>query len=333
VNWRQVFNNFENTKIGIIGDVMLDRYIMGDVTRVSPEAPVPIVKFRKEFNCIGGAANVALNITALGAKPILFSLIGNDKNGKLFSNELISKGMDMDGIVTTNSRVTTTKQRVIGNNQQLLRIDDEDDSDIDSDTEKILLEKVEEAIVNKKIDALILQDYNKGILTKSVIHKTLDLCNKGGIPTFVDPKLNNFLEYKNVTFFKPNLKELAEGLQVYIDKTSPHMDVEQAEQKLRAQLGNKFTLTTMSEHGMLLLGDKVNSSIAAHTRKISDVSGAGDTVIATLATAFASGTNEIVASELANLAGGIVCESVGVVAIDKDNLLEEAQNNLNDVLR
>ncbi|MEZ5194940.1 MAG: bifunctional ADP-heptose synthase [Bacteroidales bacterium] len=216
-DYTKLFDSFSDLTVLIIGDVMVDSYLWGGVERISPEAPVPIVSVKKRENRLGGAANVALNIKSLGAKPILFSVIGNDQKGNEFIGLLEEQQMDTSGIIISNDRITTTKFRVIGNKVQLLRVDEEIDSELNEKDQKALFDRFEDLIGRHKIDVIIFQDYDKGVISEDVIHWVIARANELGIPVSVDPKKRNFGFYTNVTLFKPNLKELKEGLSIEFD--------------------------------------------------------------------------------------------------------------------
>ncbi len=321
MNFNQIVSDFTNKRILVIGDVMIDAYMLGSVNRVSPEAPVPIVSLKKEEERLGGAANVAINLVALGAQVTLCSVVGNDKSGLLLLDLLEEHSISDKGIVLSNKRTTTVKTRVIGNNQHLIRIDAEETDDITKSEEEILLAKVE-SILLEGIDAIIFEDYNKGVLTERVIKDVVKLANEKQIITTVDPKHKNFYAYKNVTLFKPNLKELKEGVNKQF--TFQDFDLfEEAIQFLERQLNNQISFVTLSEHGVFIKDAKTNHHIPAHIRNIADVSGAGDTVIAVATLCLTSGLSIKEVAEIANLAGGLVCEKSGVVSIDKDQLIKE----------
>ena len=323
----KIFEGFSQLKIAVVGDVMIDSYILGHVTRISPEAPVPIINLDKKEDRLGGAANVALNLVALGVKTEMISVIGEDEAGETLKSLFKLNEIGDSGLVATKDRKTTIKTRVIGNHQHLLRVDNEQTDDIPENLEKVLLEKVQKAI-DSGINALILEDYNKGILTKNVIHSIIDLCNKNNVLTSVDPKKKNFLEYQNVSFFKPNLKEIKEGLNIQINMNNLD-DLQLAVEKLENILHNTISFVTLSEHGVFIKNKSESFHIKAHLRDIADVSGAGDTVIATATACLALGLPLYEIAEISNLAGGIVCEQSGVVAIDKLSLLKECQKNRN----
>jgi rfaE bifunctional protein kinase chain/domain len=318
-----LFETFKTKKIIVLGDVMLDAYIIGNVTRISPEAPVPIVNFDKSEQRLGGAANVALNLSALEATAIVCSVIGNDQDGENLINLLKENAISADGIVRSQNRKTTVKTRVLGNNQQLLRIDSEQTNDISTEEELELLEKIEN-LIEQGIDALIFEDYNKGTLSANLIAKVIELCVKNNIPTTVDPKKTNFFAYKGVTLFKPNLKELKEGLNVNFSMTDKAA-FENAVDELRIKLNHKITFITLSEHGVFIKNEVRKKMVPAHVRTIADVSGAGDTVISLATLCLCSDLEIEDIAEISNLAGGLVCEKTGVVSIDKNELLQELQ--------
>lgn len=316
-----LFEKFKSKRIAIIGDVMLDAYIIGSVTRISPEAPVPIVGLSKKENRLGGAANVALNIVSLGAEAIICSVIGQDLEGNELVEILEKEGVSYKGLVQSSNRKTTVKTRIIGNNQQLLRVDSEQTNNISQEEEEKLILKVKE-LMEGGIDAIIFEDYNKGVLTPYIIEQILNLSKLHNIPTTVDPKKDNFFAYKGVTLFKPNLKELKEGLNVSFS-IQDKIAFEEAVAQLESILNNKNTFITLSEHGVFIKSSSTKHYISAHIRTIADVSGAGDTVIsvATLCLTVGLPIDEIAA--YANLAGGLVCEKSGVVSIEKEQLIAE----------
>jgi rfaE bifunctional protein kinase chain/domain len=319
----QLFKNFEGLNILIIGDVMIDSYYWGKVDRISPEAPVPIVAVQKKESRMGGAANVALNIQAMGANPILCSVIGDDADGDEFMELVKARKQSAEGILRSAERRTTKKTRIIGNNHQMLRIDGEDTHLLSTAEEFSFFEALAAIIDKKQIDAIIFEDYDKGVITENLIQKVVDLSIEKNIPTTVDPKKRNFLAYQNVTLFKPNLKELKEGLKIDFNHKII-AELEDGISQLEAKLNNKITLITLSESGVYIKFSNVKHHIAAHLRDITDVSGAGDTVISIASLCLALNQSPELIAELSNLAGGLVCENVGVVPIKKDVLLKEA---------
>jgi rfaE bifunctional protein kinase chain/domain len=320
----QLFEDFRKANVLIIGDVMIDAYLWGKVDRISPEAPVPIVSVTKRENRLGGAANVAINIRSLGATPILCSVIGNDLNGRTFIEILQQMKMSADGLVQSPDRPTTKKTRVIGNNYQMLRVDEEREEDISIADRKRLLDRISNILLKNSIDVIVMEDYDKGVISKSLIEQVVKLAQKHKIPIAVDPKKRNFNHYKNISLFKPNLKELRDGTKQDLEK-GKLKEIIVAVQKLRKDNKLDMVLLTLSERGVLLVDDKHEELIPAHIRNIADVSGAGDTVIGVAALCLAMKTSPIKMATLANLAGGLVCEKVGVVPVEKDQLIEEAK--------
>jgi rfaE bifunctional protein kinase chain/domain len=320
MNINRLFKDFEKLKVLVLGDIMVDAYFYGSVKRISPEAPVPIVNLKSKERRLGGAANVALNIKALGAQPIICSIKGNDKDGKRLKELLIENKLDSDCLFNDYKRSTTVKTRIIGNNHQLLRIDEEETQDIDKTLEDLIFNSIKEMI--SEIDVLIFQDYNKGLLTASLISRVIGLCKKKKVPIVVDPKFDNFFEYKGVTLFKPNKKELMQSEN--INGSIKLKDVKKLASNLREKLGADKVMTTLSQDGIFIVDQNNAIHLPAHARKIVDVSGAGDSVLSVAALCVAAGVNNEVTAALSNLAGGIVCEAVGVVPIDKDTLITEA---------
>jgi rfaE bifunctional protein kinase chain/domain len=307
----------------IIGDVMIDSYIWGKVDRISPEAPVPVVRVTKKEDRLGGAANVALNIQSLGATPLICAVVGDDYDGENFLSLLKSQGLSDQGILKIGTRPTTVKTRIIAHNQQIVRVDAETESNLNESDSALVFEKIKQIISGNKIDAIIFEDYDKGLITENLISQTVNLAQSKGIITVIDPKKRNFNSYKGVDLFKPNLKELKEGLKIDLDPKNIEQ-VKKAVEDLKTLLGAKSVMLTLSENGVYISSEKENKHILAHKRDIADVSGAGDTVIATAALCLAAGLDELKTAEIANLAGGLVCEHVGVVPIDKGKLMREA---------
>ncbi len=300
---------------------MLDSYIWGAVERISPEAPVPVVNVKKRDVRLGGAANVALNIQALGAIPVLVALCGADDAGKRLREILKEQGMPTEGLVNSTTRPTTVKTRVIASSQHVVRVDEESDKVADANEETELLKCIEKLLPTCQV--VIFEDYDKGVLNPSIIERTVALTKKQGIPTVVDPKKRNFLAYKGVTLFKPNLKEMREGLKVELESGN-QKQLERAILLLREKLSISGVLASLSEHGVYIEYNNEKASLPAHPREIADVSGAGDTVvsIAALCVALNLPTKQIAA--LSNLGGGLVCQHVGVVPVNKEELLAEA---------
>ncbi len=322
---KELFDSFNEQKIMIVGDVMLDVYMKGKVERISPEAPVPIVSVTETFSRLGGAANVAQNLKSLGTKPILCSVIGNDDKSNELLNLMSEQNMTTSGIVKSNERITTRKVRIISNNAQMLRVDTEDTFDLTEKEHDLLMTEIKNIINNEKIDGIILQDYNKGVLTENIIKEVVALANERNIPVGVDPKKKNFLAYKNVTFFKPNLKELREGIGISSKEESID-DISKSIDSLHDILNCRYIMTTLSERGVLIKDYETNTChhIPAHLRKIADVSGAGDTVLSVAMLCLVCKQDAHNIAALSNLAGGIVCEELGVAPINKERLFEES---------
>lgn len=322
MNYEKLFSKFNDLRILVIGDVMVDAYILGKVNRISPEAPVPVVSFEQEEKRVGGAGNVALNLVALGAQPIVCSVIGDDEQGQALTNLLAEKGISSQGIITSKNRKTTVKTRIIASKQQLLRIDSETTSPINLMEENALLLQIL-ILINKGIDGIIFEDYNKGVLTEKLIQQVIALAKVAKIPTTVDPKKDNFFAFKGVTLFKPNLKELKEGMNISFDFKSQQHLFEQAVTDLEEKLGNTISFITLSEFGVFIKEGNQNKYIAAHLRNIADVSGAGDTVIAVATLCLIVGATISDIAGISNVAGGLVCEQSGVVSISKEELIKE----------
>lgn len=326
IDFKSQFDQFNNYKVLIIGDVMIDTYLWGSVGRVSPEAPVPIVSGVIEENRLGGAANVALNIKAMGAVPILCSVIGDDDRGKLILELLEEQLLTDIGLVVDNHRVTTQKTRIISGNQHLLRVDEEMDIFLNKRIQEEFLELLSSLLESGGIDAIIMQDYDKGVLTPRVISEVISASERVAVPVLVDPKFRSFDLYKKVKLFKPNFKELAKGLDLDIKKKEIEKLAE-AVRKFQKQQQIENLLVTLSDQGVLTSGDKGHVHIPAVKREITDVSGAGDTVIATAALCVIAGFSPAEVAAVSNLAGGQVCEKAGVVPVSFEKLLSECNEH------
>lgn len=321
----EIFDSFNSLRVLIVGDVMLDTYVWGKVERISPEAPVPVVVAQRREYRLGGAGNVILNVHALGAEPIICSVIGQDTEALNLLDELEKRGLRTDGILQSPDRITTVKERIIAGSQQVVRVDTETDKVITPEEQIQLIEKAKELIPQCQV--VLFQDYDKGVLCPDVIKEITDFANSLGIRTVVDPKKRNFLAYQNVTLFKPNLKELKEGLKIDFDVRKEE-ELKAVVKQLRHALNAKGAFVTLSERGVYIDFLDQQHRIAAHKREIADVSGAGDTVISIAACAIALGLAPDIVAELSNLGGGLVCEHVGVVPIDKELLKAEALKSL-----
>jgi rfaE bifunctional protein kinase chain/domain len=307
----RLFEQFRGKRIGVIGDLMLDRYYWGTISRISPEAPVPVVEVESQSIRLGGAANVANNIASLGGVPLMIGVIGDDNGGRRLRTLVEEAGFPGSGLVVDPSRPTTTKTRVIAHHQHVVRIDQEVKEDVDKKVQKKILDTLTAEM--STLDAVILQDYNKGVVAKDLIHEISSLARKAGKVVTVDPKFHNFFEYKHVTVFKPNKKETEEALGRRLGDVR---SIEQAGWDLIKRLETDNVLLTLGERGMSLFekgGDVTHVSTRA--KNVADVSGAGDTVIATLTMALVAGASIKEASALANHAGGVVCGDVGIVPI------------------
>ncbi len=318
----ELFESFNDLNCLIIGDVMVDAYIWGNVNRISPEAPVPVFEAQKRENRLGGAANVALNIQSLGANPILCGIIGNDIKGKVFEEVLSNQNLSNAGIIKSDERLTTCKTRIISSSHHMLRVDEEILEPISETDSKELINKVKHLVDTQKIDVVIFEDYDKGLLNKTNIQEIVSFLNEKNIPSCVDPKKDNFLNYSGTTLFKPNFKEFTVGLKEDIQKGDIDALMKHAE-KFSSNQNIKNVMVTLSEHGVMLYNKEVQTHIPAEIRNISDVSGAGDTVISTAALAFCKGVKGKDLVTISNLAGGLVCEEVGVVPVNKERLKSE----------
>ncbi|MDR9399110.1 D-glycero-beta-D-manno-heptose-7-phosphate kinase [Salibacter sp.] len=319
----RAFDQFKHLKAVVIGDVMIDSYFWGKTERISPEAPVPVVSVKNKENRLGGAANVARNIKALDAEVFLCTVIGDDEGGTTFESLMKDENMPVDGLIKDEARPTTVKTRVISQSQQMLRIDEETISPINRKINKKLIERIQSIIENEDIDVVIFEDYDKGLITPNLIKQIITFCREHGVPVTVDPKKNNFKAYKHATLFKPNLKELREGLKIEMPEVKKE-NLDKAIALLNEKIEVDQALITLSERGVYINTAQGSKIIPAHIRNIADVSGAGDTVIAVASLCLALGMEPEFTAQLANLAGGLVCEQIGVVPINKNLLEDEA---------
>lgn len=323
-NFQRLFQDFSSLKVGVIGDVMLDTYMWGDVERISPEAPVPIVAMKKKEYRIGGAGNVALNLQSLSAKAYVISVTGDDEDAVKLHDLFKGNYINTQYCFASKNRITTNKTRVISRNQHMMRLDAEMTKDLDSKEQEQLIERFEQFVENEKPQVVILEDYNKGVLTEAVIRVVISICKKAGILTAVDPKRKNFLEYKGVDIFKPNLKEVKEALNLLFTDANLSL-LQDIHSELSHLLHHHISFITLSEKGVFYSNQEAAAIIPSHLRNIADVSGAGDTVIAVAALVYAATKDVHLMAEVANIAGGLVCEEVGTVAIDKHKLLHECE--------
>lgn len=321
MNWNQVFKRFESLRVLVVGDLMLDAYLYGKVIRISPEAPVPVVEWEREEARPGGAANVALNISALGATPLLCGVVGADREGEQLQQLLESQQIATAGICISDSRQTTLKKRIIAGGQQLARIDKEDTQDLDKHECLNLIQRLRELIAIYQPEVAILQDYNKGVLSPEVIQELLPLLRANGIAVCVDPKQKNFWAYQQVNLFKPNLREISVALG---RKVLPEeVELRKASDELSDRLRCEACLITLSDKGAWFRNGDLAGIFPTIKRNVADVSGAGDTVIAAAALALAAQCSGEILVRLANMAGSQVVEEVGVVPVNKQQLLAE----------
>lgn len=324
--YRTLFENFSNKRILVIGDVMIDAYLFGTVDRISPEAPVPVVAIGRRENRLGGAANVALNIKAMGATPILCSVVGQDIKGDEFADLIEDQAISADYLYRSPERLTTTKFRILASNTQMLRVDEEDLHSLTENEIKSFLAIFDRILKTQKIDAIVFEDYDKGVLCPQLIEYVIDKALENNIPTAVDPKKRNFSFYKNVSLFKPNLKEIKEGLKIELFPTD-YEGIADATELLRTQLNAGVVMLTLSEEGVVVREENKFTHYPAQIRQIADVSGAGDTVISLATLCLSEGLNAADIAYIANMSGGLVCEEVGVVPINKESLLKELIKN------
>lgn len=314
---KEILDGITGKKIAVIGDVMLDRYFWGNVTRVSPEAPVPVIDVENETFHLGGAANVASNLKSLGLEPILCGLVGDDNSGRIFRDIASETGINIDGMFIDVERPTTVKTRIIGNNQQIARLDRESRSLVSNRGEKYIIEFVKSI---EDLGAIILEDYNKGVLSPILIREIIGYAKKNNINVFVDPKFDNFFSFNEVTVFKPNRKEASKALNMQI-KTDE--DILKAGKRLLESIKCKYVLLTLGSGGMMMFENNGNVvHIPTKALHVADVSGAGDTTIAALAACMSTGADFVESAYIANIAAGLVCELPGIVSIKKDNLIE-----------
>ncbi|MCU0387013.1 MAG: PfkB family carbohydrate kinase [Chitinophagaceae bacterium] len=327
--FEQLFNEFKTKHVAVVGDVMLDTYWWGQTERISPEAPVPVVTLREKESRIGGAGNVALNLASLGANVSMHTVTGADEDGLLLELMMKDRGINVEGVWKSPNRMTTNKIRIISRSQHMLRLDREIVNDLNEDESERFYKKTITLFNMHKPDVVIFEDYNKGLLTQKVISKLIEWCRENGVITAVDPKRKNFFEYKGVDIFKPNWKEAREALN-FIDSRANLENLKAIHELLIQKLDHKISFITLSEAGVFYQNDKKAVILPAFIRNIADVSGAGDTVIAVAALVYAcTGDPELMAL-VANLAGGLVCEEVGTVAIDANRLLNECLHLLTD---
>lgn len=324
IDFDQLFASFTTSRVAVIGDVMLDTYLWGKVERISPEAPVPVVALSHKDYRLGGAANVALNLKAMGARVSVFSVTGDDDDATILQKRFAEEGIGITHLLRSYKRITTNKSRIISRNQQMMRLDAEITTDLEQDDKDRLINAIRQYIETEKPAVVVLEDYNKGVLTQEVITAVIEICLQHQVITAVDPKRKNFFSYRQASIFKPNLKEVREALNLLSDDTS-EAALQHIHTLLSEQLKHRISLITLSEKGVFYQHDNACRVVHSHVRNISDVSGAGDTVIAVASLVYAATKNTDLMAEIANIAGGLVCEEVGTVAINKERLLEECK--------
>ncbi|HNZ69162.1 MAG: bifunctional ADP-heptose synthase [Prolixibacteraceae bacterium] len=319
-----LFSQFEKITAMVIGDAMVDSYLWGKVERVSPEAPIPIVSVTNKENRLGGAANVSLNLQALGATPLLFSVIGDDEKGRRFRKLMEKNNLAAEGIFVDPHRITTVKSRIICNGQHIARIDEESTDFIESTLETIIFAAIQRTIENRKIDVIIFVDYDKGMITPSLFSKVLALAKEKNIFVAVDPKKRNFPVYHDVDLFKPNFKEFVEGTGQIIRKGDlDHL--KKAAEEYKKEKSYKLIFITLSELGVFISNGVSQTYYPAEIRYIADVSGAGDTVLSVASLCLATNMPPHMMALLSNMAGGLVCEQVGVVPINRERFKKEME--------
>ena len=324
IDFDSLFSKLSQMKVAVVGDVMLDTYMWGHVERISPEAPVHVVVQDKKEYRIGGAGNVALNTVSLGAHTTLFSVIGNDEDGHTLKRMLDKQGIQHEFIVQSTDRITTNKTRIISRNQQMMRLDSEMTNDITLEEENAMVKNFEQFIATEKPHVVLFEDYDKGVLTSNVIQQMLSICNRHKIITTVDPKRNHFFSYQGVTLFKPNLKEVKDGLNLLPGELN-NENLPDIHKRLAEKINHQISLITLSEKGIFYASKDLSAIIPTHVRTIADVSGAGDTVIAVASLVYTATLDIHLAASVANIAGGIVCEDVGTAAISSQKLLAECK--------
>lgn len=304
--------DFKDVNVLIVGDVMVDYYLFGEVNRISPEAPVPVVEIAKKEARPGGAANVALNVAALGSNPLLLTMIGRDATGETLLKMLKDNDVDITHVIQHQSRVTTLKTRVFDEDKQVVRFDEEEVEDLNDAQENLMVKELRKIIASQKIHVIVLQDYNKGVLTKSFIKQLLLLATKNEIPVAVDPKERNFFDYQAIDLFKPNLRELSEAIGYRINPKSLE-SLRSGAEELRRKNRFKNLMVTLGANGIFCFTREGDSFIVpAKAIKAADVSGAGDTVISIAAITFAKKYTLKEIAGFANKGAAAVCKKIGV---------------------
>ncbi len=316
----KAYQSFPEKNVLVVGDVMLDHYLIGDSNRMSPEAPVPIVDVSKEEHRLGGAANVAMNISKMGGCSFLLGIGGDDRSGAILKKKLEQNGIDNKDILIFKGRKTSLKTRVISRGRQVVRVDQETTTAIDNKQIRLVLERFDLILKSNSIDAVVLQDYNKGLLQEYLIEEIISRCRAAEIPVAVDPKKSNFLAYKGCTLFKPNLSEITAAYGYAINPLKIN-DLNKASSFLFKSLDHKFTVITLSQHGIYFDDGTNKEKLVYKPIEVADVCGAGDTVIAALSLGLAADMPVRDNVWLANVCGSLACqlafvEPVGRAMID-----------------
>jgi rfaE bifunctional protein kinase chain/domain len=323
----QLIQRMKSSRVVVVGDIMLDRYLFGDTERLSPEAPVPVVTVRDRKAKLGGAANVAANVASMGATCLLVGTVGDDGDGAAIRQELVVARLDGRHVVTVAGRPTTSKTRIIARSQQIVRIDDEVDALLDGNDLTRLIQAAREALADA--DALLLEDYNKGALAPGLIAAVMEVARRRGIPVVVDPKYRQFFEYSGATVFKPNRRELESALGASVDLQNRN-----AIPEVLTRLKVDNLLVTLGADGMLLVTkDGRSLRIPSIAREVYDVSGAGDTVTAWLGTALAAGASLAEAAQLANYAAGVEVGKPGVATVTPEEVLAVHEERFDQIGR
>lgn len=320
----QLFRHFEEITALVIGDAMVDTYFWGKVERVSPEAPIPIVSVARKESRLGGAANVSLNLQALGANPLLFAVTGDDDKGRRFRKLMEKNNLSPEGIFVDPGRMTTVKNRIISDGRHIVRIDEESTHYINSGLEQQILRAIKRTIDERKIDVIIFVDYDKGMITPSLFESVLAIAQERRIFVSVDPKKRNFPHYHHVDLFKPNFKEFMEGTKTQVTKEDLDL-LKKVAEAYKKEKSFGYIFITLSELGVFISNGIDRNYYPAVIRYIADVSGAGDTVLSVASLCMAARVHPEMMALLSNIAGGLVCEQVGVVPIDRERLKKEME--------
>jgi D-glycero-beta-D-manno-heptose-7-phosphate kinase len=316
-----IFEQFSQMRAIIIGDAMVDAYLWGKVERVSPEAPIPIVSITDRESRLGGAANVSLNLQSLGATPILFSVVGDDDKGRKFRKMIGKNNLSDHGIFVDSNRITTVKSRIIGKGQHIARVDEESTDFIDAELGQRLVNGIRQELENQNVDVIIFVDYDKGVITPALFEAVNKMAKERSIPIAVDPKKRNFNYYNNVDLFKPNFKEFIEGTGLPLKKGDLE-SLREAAHALKEKQNFKLIFITLSEMGVFISNGVKEQYYPAVIRHIADVSGAGDSVISVASLAMAAHLSPKIMALMSNIAGGLVCENLGVVPVNKNQLMQ-----------